>query len=511
MLPSQMPKALSILEGLSIIEKGLLKTCSPESTPGQGMRVLVVGAGMAGLAAAYELKRSGYTPVVLEARHRVGGRVLTLREPFTHGHYGEAGAMRIPKSHKLSLAYIEKFKLKTSPFTARNPNGFCFFRDQPIRMKALDGKRKEPETEEKEPLMAVAARWDELVEPFVQKFGQYAGEFWDTEEWKEIQATWGNHSIRAFLEEKKWSTELIEIFGLLNDQEAVMHTSFLELLAEELGGYYRDLIEIDGGMDRLPFAFLPELKDDIRFGARMSAINQEMDEEGTNVVIRYRTAGGEFVERGAFAIITVPFPVLRHVEVMGHPFSYEKQRAIRQLHYDAAAKILMQFKRRFWETDDDIYGGKSVTDLPIRSVYYPDHDQSTGRGVLLASYTWAQDAERWGSLSPDDRINRALENLARIHKTAKQDFEVGASKVWHEDEFAGGAYALFEPGQHRLHEAIIAPEWDGLIQFAGEHASRTHAWIQGAIESGLRAAREVHKAAMARRPGQPVSIVTSPS
>ncbi len=182
--------------------------------------------------------------------------------------------------------------------------------------------------------------------------------------------------------------------------------------------------------------------------------------------------------------------MLRHVEAM-KPFSRAKQRAIRQLHYDASAKILFQCRRRFWEEEDGIFGGGTITDLPIRNLYYPDHGRETGRGVLLASYTWSEDAQRWGSLSPVDRIGQALENVAVIHPQIREEFEVGASQMWHDDEFAGGAYALFDPGQQTLlYEQIIAPE--GRIYFAGEHASLAHAWIQGAIESGLRTAHAIH-------------------
>ncbi|MEA2515705.1 MAG: monoamine oxidase, partial [Thermomicrobiales bacterium] len=123
-----------------------------------------------------------------------------------------------------------------------------------------------------------------------------------------------------------------------------------------------------------------------------------------------------------------------------------------------------------------------------------EHGRDSGRGVLLASYTWAEDAQRWGSLSPGDRVVQALENLACIHPKIVEEFEVGASKMWHDDEFAGGAFALFDPGQQSLlHDHIVCPE--GRVYFAGEHTSLCHAWIQGAIESGLRAAFEVHKAA----------------
>src|SRR5205085_3583888 len=140
---------------------------------------------------------------------------------------------------------------------------------------------------------------------------------------------------------------------------------------------------------------------------------------------------------------------------------------IRGLHYMASAKVLLQFRRRFWEEDEGISGGSTATDLPIRLIYYPEHGRETGRGVLLASYTWGEDAERWGSLRPEERVREAVRQLACIHPQAANEVETGTSKIWHEDRFAGGAFAFFEPGQEALlHAHIAAPE--GRIHFAGE-------------------------------------------
>ncbi len=165
----------------------------------------------------------------------------------------------------------------------------------------------------------------------------------------------------------------------------------------------------------------------------MIAIDQTPDE----AVIHYQTRVGRFAARGDYTIITVPFPVLRHVEVL-KPFSRTKQRAIRQLHYDASAKIFFQTRRRFWEEDDGIYGGGTVTDLAIRNLYYTDYGKETGRGILLASYTWSEDAQRWGSLLPHERIEQAIENVAMIHPQIKEEFETGASHMWHDDPYAAG-------------------------------------------------------------------------
>jgi monoamine oxidase len=466
---------------LDVIAHGLPPTHGPRR------RVIVVGAGMAGLAAASALLRAGHEPLVIEAQQRVGGRVYTLREPFAPGLYAEAGAMRIPRSHRLTLAYVEQFGLPTVDFTMNNPEGYCHLFGRKHRFREVDAKPHliGAHLAEHERGMTCGALWARAMQPFADRIGRLGEDGWGA-----VVAQYDTYSIREFLEEQGWSEAAIELFGLLMNQESLMNTSFLEMLREEVGRFYVDMVRIEGGMDLLPRAFLPVLRDRIRFGARLVAL----DQDGDGVTVHYQTAAGRMRAHADHAIITVPFAVLRHVEMM-KPLSLPKRRAIRQLHYDASAKILFQCRRRFWEEDDGIYGGGTVTDLAIRNLFYPEACRDTGRGVLLASYTWAEDAQRWGSLSPEERIVQALENVAVIHPQILQEFEVGTSKMWHDDPYAGGAFALFEPQQQTLlYEHIIAPE--GRLHFAGEHASLHHAWIQGAIESGLRAAGEINALAV---------------
>jgi monoamine oxidase len=465
---------------LSIIRDGLGARTS--STP---KRVVIVGAGMAGLVAAYELQRAGHDPVVLEARDRIGGRVFTIREPFAAGLYAEAGAMRIPRSHALTMAYVEKFGLTTLPFTMNNPQAYLHVGGHRLRMEDADRDfdRLGFEVGAHERGHPIGRLWGEALRPISETLAAHGDDAWP-----EIVKKYDEYSVREYLEIAKWSEGAIEAFGLLFNYEALMNSSFLELVREEVGDYYTNLVQIDGGTDLLPRAIYREIAPRVQLDTRMVAIDQTPEA----VVVHCQTPAGRTPITGDYAIITVPFSVLRHIEAL-KPFSRAKQRAIRQLRYDASAKIFVQCRRRFWEEDDGIFGGGTVTDLPIRNVYYPEHGRDSGRGVLLASYTWSEDAQRWGSLSPSDRITQALENLAVIHPQVMDSFEVGASKMWHDDEFAGGAFALFDPGQQTLlHDHIVAPE--GRIHFAGEHASLAHAWIQGAIESGLRAASEIHRA-----------------
>jgi len=475
-----MTSKYSIQDYIDVVKQGIVKKFK-DSKP---RKVVIVGAGTAGLAAGYELKRAGHTVVILEAQQRVGGRVHTLRSPFTEGLYAEVGAMRIPRAHALTMEYISKFGLKTNDFTMDNPNAYYYMGGKKVRASEANANPSLLgfDVSEKEKGRTSGQMYMKAIQPLIDMLQKNEDAAWD-----EIVAKYDQYSTREFLETNDWSEGMIEMFGLLANQESVMNSSFLELFREDSGNYYTNMVEIQGGTDRLPHSFLPELRDNIRFGAKMIAMDQSPD----NVTIYYQTAAGKLTETGDYAIITTPFPVLRHVEVL-KPFTRSKQRAIRQLHYDASAKILFQCKRRFWEEDDGIFGGGTLTDLPIRNLYYPDHGRETGRGIILASYTWSEDAQRWGSLKPDDRIVQALDDVAEIHPQITKEFEVGASWMWHDDEFAGGAFALFDPGQQTLlQDEIVKPE--GRIHFAGEHTSLHHAWIQGAFESGLRAAVAIHQ------------------
>ena len=446
-------------------------------------RVIIIGGGMAGLVAAYELARAGHDPLILEAQNRVGGRVYTLRS-FAPGLYAEAGAMRIPRAHDLTLGYIDHFGLELRPFVMGNPKGLVHVGGK--RMTAAEYEQAPDElgfaTEERERGRSHGTLWEEAT----RDIRALVDADWETG-WEQVTREYDTYTLREFLEFRGWSQGAIEMYGVMNFVEAGINNAVVEEFREDFGKAYEDMQEIVGGSDRLPVAFYNELSDRIRFGAEVHAIEQDDNQ----VTIHFKTEAGRYSVNGDYAIVTLPFSVLRHVEVIT-PFSREKQRAIRQLNYSASTKILFQVSERIWETDDGIYGGATVTDLPIRRLNYPTPDPTTPRGILLASYTWDQDAARWGSMDEETRLEEALEDVAKIHPRIRDVYEGGASHAWYNDRYANGAFALFEAGQQtQLQNAIVAPE--GRIYFAGEHCSLYHAWIQGALESGLIAARTIHE------------------
>ncbi|MGZ8512118.1 MAG: flavin monoamine oxidase family protein [Candidatus Limnocylindria bacterium] len=444
--------------------------------------VVIIGAGLAGLVAAFELKRQGHRPIVLEAQNRVGGRVYTLRS-FAPGLYAEAGAMRIPRAHDLTIAYCELFGLEMRPFVMSNPRGLVHVGG--VRMTAQEAG-EQPERlpfalSETERGRSATDLWDEAIADLRAMVEADATAAWD-----QIVRDYDRYSLYDFLRLRGLSEGAIEFYAVMNFLEADMHNAFVEVLREELGRAYVDMQEVVGGMDRLPDGFFAQLQSEVRLGAEVFAIDQDPD----GVTVHYKTEAGRFTARGDYAICTLPFSVLRTVEAV-KPFSRGKQRAIRQLNDHASTKILFQVRDRIWEKADGIEGGSTVTDLSIRRMNYPTPDPSNQRGILLASYTWGQDALQWGAMDPETRLEEALDDVNRIHPGIRDVFEVGASHAWYGDRWARGAFALFAPEQQtNLQADIVAPE--GRIFFAGEHCSLYHAWIQGALESGIRAAREIH-------------------
>jgi len=156
----------SISDLVDVVQRGIQQ----KYKGGKSKKVVIVGAGLAGLAAGYELKRAGHTPVILEAQPRVGGRVYTLRVPFTEGLYAEVGAMRIPRAHALTMAYIEKFDLQTHDFTMDNPKAYYFVGGRKVRASEANANPALLgfEVSDKEKDMTVSQMYMKAIQPLME-------------------------------------------------------------------------------------------------------------------------------------------------------------------------------------------------------------------------------------------------------------------------------------------------------------------------------------------------------
>jgi monoamine oxidase len=486
MMLNELPPRLRPEQMISIIENGLKTTIVPK-------KIIIVGAGMAGLVAASLLKDAGHNVIVIEASDRVGGRVYTLRSPFGANQYLDVGPMRIPSNHYLTLAYTKKFRLPVNLFINSTPKDIIYVNGVKTNLKTYQRKpdilnfplapNEKGKTAEELFFLAVS--------PIVNFINQNPQRNWSIAA-KEFE----KYSLDTFLRHNPVSSVLspgaVDMIKTIFGIEGVSEQSFIEILREVLilANPEINFYEITGGFDKLPRAFLPQLQEDILFQQKMTKIVQH-DNQVTIHSVESKTSQ-PFSITGDLAIITVPFSVLQFVEVEPyHSFSYYKRKAIRTLQYVPTTKIGLQFKSRFWEKEG-MYGGRTISDMPIVYNYYPSHGFDQPKGVVLASYTWGNDAIIWDSMSKEERIRQALKYLAIIHGNhIYREFETGVAYSWVQNPFSAGAFALFKPEQEtELYPYLSSPE--GRVHFAGEHTSLPHAWIQTAIESGIRVADEVN-------------------
>jgi len=359
-------------------------------------RVIVLGAGLAGLSAGYELTKAGHDVRLLEAQARPGGRVLTLRV-FDEGLYADAGAARIPDSHEWTLRYVKEFGLRLLPFY---PEAGLF-----VRLKK--GRRA-------------------LV-------------------------NWGTF------------------------RDAVEDSVGVEL------GEGRGWHKIEGGNDLLPRAFAERLAGKITYGAPVVRVGQD----ASGVRVTFRRGGAAETWEADYAVCAIPFAVLGRVEFA--PALSERKRKVRdELTYELASRAFMQCRGRFWERGR--VNGFAVSDLPTE--FWPSTFGQAGARAVVQAYVRHFTSLGWAKKTEAERIDSALALTEQVLPGARADFERGAVKCWGDDEWAGCAWT--HPSGPQL-VAVNAPE--GRVHFAGEHASVYASWMNGALESGNRAARAVEEAA----------------
>jgi monoamine oxidase len=555
-----------IQQYLKYIDEGIPKTTKPKN-------VLIIGAGMAGMVSAAMLKQAGHNVTIVEANTRVGGRIKTFRNTKEkqyfedHSSYGEAGAMRIPTIHQMVFKYISQLNLKTEPFyyvsvdkaqaiayhnnpetspipdRTRNSVFYVNYRhvvqSEYFKPGANINELLDYNLETSEQNLYENQRADVLLANVLNPLKAFIAQD-PLKNWPLLIERYGEYSMRRFLvEQTLYSDNAIEMIGVLQNLESRMAYDFLQSFIES--NIIKDstqFVQIVGGTDLLTTEFFKahELKDNTYFDCRVT----DLFIDKTTNKIRIKThveveRSHEFYEKKGYekmatpiedrefdeVIVTIPFSALRHVYITPG-FAQLKRKAIRELHYDSATKILIEFRERWWEQAPyNIVGGGTITDLSNRFVYYPSMDIGTKYGVILAAYCWSDEASRWDSMDDDERYFYALKNLAIMHApndpaeqerikslavmtidkekrevelTSKNKVIGAATQSWMRDPYAFGEAAIFNPGQlHLLQKHIISTEWGGRAHFAGEHTSLKHAWIEGAIESGIRTALEVNE------------------
>jgi monoamine oxidase len=454
----------------------------------KGTSVLILGAGLAGMTAALELRKAGYKVQVLEYRDRAGGRSWSLRGgdtytelggltqhcDFEKGLYINPGPWRIPYHHRALLHYCKLLGVKLEAFVEMNANAYLH------NSKAFGGKPQ---------------RFRYIMSDFNGYVSELLAKATDQ----------GKLDQEVAKDERDILLEALRRWGALDDKYAYTSATASGMRGYDKSGLWQHLsfpltyefaptlFQPVGGMDMIAQGFAREVGSLIQFNAKVTDIAQ--NDSGVTVTYVDAQHGGEARQANAdWCVCTVPLSILSQIR---NNFSSTLQAAINAVPYAPAIKAGLQFKRRFWEEDEAIYGGISYTDLPIGQVSYPSTDyQKPGKGVILGAYMFGISAVEFTSLSPSERLQRVLEYGTQLHPQMSTEFDNGISVAWHRVPWTLGCYGMWKDDTRQQYYKDLCAI-DGRTVLAGEHCSFVNAWQEGAILSSLSAIGRLHQRVIA--------------
>lgn len=446
---------------------------------GSGKKVVVLGGGLAGLSAAYELQKEGFEVVVLEGRDRVGGRVWTVREGFEDGQYAEIGAIRIGSTHQHVLAYADELGLELDEF----PDG------QPLYF--VDGVRFMYEEGAPWPIQGLNP--DEVntslgdlknryIYDHIEMFGDPSeGEFPDGIVEQYDGVVWTD-----YLKMRGASDAFLKLYTSDQGSEVFTIGTLAWMMAEAIDYDWVNTYHIRGGNDGLPKALAEAVgADNIRLGHKVVKLAMS---EG-QVEVTAMSADGEEVLTADYVVCTLPFPLLTKV-TLEPQFPADKMDAIQNAYLMNAGRGYIQTKTRFWK--DEGIGGRQIvqTNGPVERFWDISEvqDVSSEKG-MIGSYTMAQNADAYCGLTQAEREEYTLTHTEAFFPQIREQRVAFFHYCWREDEWALGAWTDTLPG--RWSTFAIGRRVEGRVHFAGEHTSAWAGWMEGGVESGKRAAREI--------------------
>jgi monoamine oxidase len=478
-----------------------------------GASVIVLGAGLAGMLAAYELTKAGYSVKILEYQPRAGGRNWSLyggdtytelggatqKVGFAPGNYLNPGPWRIPHHHRTLLHYCKAFGVALEPFIQFNHNAYVHSAD------AFGGKPQR--------YREVAADFEgNVAELLAKAIDQKALDTEigpeDRERLKEALRGWGmldkdmayrsnllSASHRGYdrppgggVNGAPTPSALLDFHDVLDPQ---VWTAMAFFMNHEM---QTTMFQPVGGMGMIGQAFARQVKPLITHNAKVTKIVQ--DKAGVTVTYKDTGPAGAVAQaRADFCVCTIPLGVLNQID---NNLSPELQAAVSAVPYSNAVKIGLEFKRRFWEEDAHIYGGHSFTSQDIGLISYPNnHLFGDGPAVLLGAFARGDLASyRLAGMTPPERIEAALAQGEVFHpESYRKEFMTGASVAWARVPWTLGCCARWsDEVRQQYYQTLVAV--DDRVVLAGEHASYVGCWMEGALLSSLDAITRLHKRAL---------------
>lgn len=475
-------------------------------TSGNGHSVIILGAGIAGLVSAYELRRAGYRVTVLEARDRIGGRAWTIRggdrivqdrrpdqlASFSAGLYFNAGPARIPSTHRVILGYARRLGVQLEAFINDNRNAGWDFGGKvyPERRRVEDLRGQLAELLAKaidRKALDGAVSADELaaVRQFLVPYGSLGpkGDYVPSG-----SSGWA-------VEGGAYSQSPVALPPLGFKELAPSPAIGLPYLFEHIWDMQMTMLQPVGGMDRIAHAIYDEVKPVVRMRSPVTAIR--------------RTAGGVRIEHGPgkriseadLCICTLGANLLSRIP---NDFSAAKNAALKTVQYLPSVKVAFEAPR-FWETDDNIFGGLAWTDRANENVIYPSSGFGASKGVLVGAYVagWTNpdNPQKFAAFSNEERLRVSRESVEALHPGRSKLLSKGVSVGWGLVPYSEGVGAIWQRGpagnQPRPPEYAELLKPEGPIVFAGEHLSYQGLWQEGAALSAHQALKLVSEMAKA--------------
>jgi monoamine oxidase len=459
-------------------------------------KVVVLGAGVSGLTVGYELGKLGYDYRILEARDRVGGLVWTARKGtelteigstekqvcgFDEGLYVNVGPWRIPYTHTGVLNYCKELDVRVELFVNEADANYFYYEN--AAANPLAGKR----VRLREVKADMVGYTNELIAKAIDKKSL---DLPLTAEDKQRFVTYLVSS--GYLDSNDKAYKAFRNRGTENPYEfsALLRSGFanrLRSIPASDGTAAAPIFQPVGGMDQIPKGFQRAIGPNrITFNAEVQSVHQ--GDTGVKIVYLDTKSNRKTEIAADFVVVCMPLPVLAGVDIN---FSNEIMTAVKASNNSNSAKMGLAMKRRFWEEDDQIFGGHLYSNLPLGEFSYPSNDYFSKKGVLLGLYSNGGIADLL-ERTPKERVEHVLTHASKVHPQIRQEFESAFGVWWKKVKYSQGGYA--SGGGRR---AILSTMDNRLVIGSAVTAPYSQPdWQEGAVAAGWQALKSVHERAM---------------
>ena len=475
---------------------------------GNGVKVAVLGGGIAGLVAAYEMGKLGYNCTVLEARERPGGRVWTVRKgseisltdgtkqtcDFEEGNYQNAGAARLPSIHPTILGYCKELgvDLQVEVNTSRSSflqNDKAFGGKAVVQRQAINDTRGHVSE-----LLAKSVQGGALDQQLSKEDRQRMLDFLRFYGPLDSSGAYKG-SDRAGYAVTPGAGDQVGVLSQPLDMRTLLDEQFwYDMLFEENFDMQATMFQPVGGMDRIPYAFAKKLGDVVQYNAPVKEIRKTA--KGVRIV--YQQGGVSKSIDADYCVCAMPLTILRTTP---NDFSAPYKKVIEESKYGAAYKIAWE-SRRFWEQDYNLYGGLSFLNEGCSPVWYPSAGIFSERGVVLSGYG-NETGSDFGRLPMQEKFAESRKSIERLHpghgKELEKPIYIGWSKVPYNLGSWVRIYGRDSASSKANYETLIQP--DGPVYFVGDHVSHIVGWQEGAALSSHRAIKMIGEKVKSARLG----------